>query len=142
GPVLLPFWVGIHLVFVARFPTAKFIFLAALAAMGWVVDSALIQFGLFTLPNNASFAPLWLVSMWVVLVLTSESLLRWRKNLLLFMAIGAVSGPLAYVWCEAVEIMNYARPLPLSLALHGVIWALLTPTLFYWRDFVYGRAPE
>ncbi len=136
GPALLPLWIALHLRF-SPTPRGELLFFAHLTAIGFLIDSVLIQAGLFTIPGDpgGSWAPFWLVAMWLLLGFTFESLLPWRPKRWAFLAIGAVSGPLTYIWCDAIKIMEYARPLWLAVLLHAVFWAAITPLLFRLRDF-------
>ena len=134
GPALLPLWVGVHLA-LSPTPCGELLFFILLAGIGFVVDSAFIKLELFTVADTTAWAPLWLVSMWILMGLTYESILSWRRYTWLLLLSGAVTGPLTYVWCEAVELLTYARPVWLAVGVHGLIWGALTPLLFRVRDF-------
>lgn len=134
GPVLLPVLVGIHLKY-APVPRGEALFFVGLAALGFGVDTGLIRAGLFTVIPQENHAPLWLVAMWVLLGLTWESMLMMRKNRILMIVSAAASGPFTYYCGEAMEILTYARPLWISLTLHGIVWTILTPLIFRWRDW-------
>lgn len=135
GPALLPLWLGLHIRF-SPTPKGEFLFFVHLATIGFLFDSALIHFGLFSIPGVASiWAPAWLTAMWILLGFTFESLLAWRPKRWAFLTIGAVSGPLTYIWCDAIGILHYTPPLWLAVLIHGLIWAVLTPVLFRVRDF-------
>lgn len=149
GPAVTPLFIGVHLYFS---PTAKgeAIFFSLLALVGFALDTALIQFGLFTMTPVSFFAPAWLVSMWLLMGMTFESMLMLRRKPLLLALSGAVSGPLSYYFGEALKVLEYQRPLWLALAIHAVIWIAITPILFMIRDYslrlaigratVWGRA--
>lgn len=130
---MLPLWVGLHLS-MSPTPVGELVFFVLLAGIGFVTDSVLIKLGLFTMNDLSSWAPMWLVSMWILLGLTYESMLTWRRKTWLLLLIGGMTGPLTYVWCEAVHLLMYARPLWESLAVHGLLWAVATPALFWVRD--------
>lgn len=132
GPALMPLWLGLHFYFS---PTASgdAAFFVVLCAFGFAVDSLLLNFNLFTI-GSATLAPLWLVSMWVLLGLNFESMLVWRDRRWAFLAVGAVTGPLTYIWCDAIQILAYFRPLWLAIPLHILLWAGLTPLLFWFRE--------
>lgn len=135
GPALLPFWIALHLKF-SPTPRGEALFFVHLAAIGFVVDSALIFLGLFHVPGATTFwAPAWLTAMWILLGFTFESLLPWRPKRWAFLAIAAISGPLTYIWCDAIEILKYARPLWAAIGVHALLWVALTPLLFRLRDF-------
>jgi len=133
GPALLPLWVGLHL-YLSPTPLGELLFFLILCPVGFLIDTALIKSGLFTMAGAESYAPLWLVAMWILLGLTYESMLALRQRTWLLLLSGAVYGPLTYVWCEAVHLLAYSKPMWGSLLIHGVLWAALTPVLFKLRD--------
>jgi hypothetical protein len=138
GPALAPLWVGLH-IFYSPVAKGETIFLLLLSVIGFALDTLLIQLGLFATIPAQTLAPLWLVTMWILLGLTYESMLMMRRNRALLIISGAVSGPFAYYCTEAVNILHYARPLWLSLALHGLLWGALTPALMYLRTEILRR---
>jgi Protein of unknown function (DUF2878) len=134
GPTLLPIWMLLHARIMPN-PKGETLFLVMLGVIGFAVDSALIQAGLFRLtPEPSPWAPLWLVSMWILFGITFESTLLLRRRLALLLVLGAISGPISYFAGEALKVLEYARPLWLSLLLHGLIWAITYPLLFHLRD--------
>jgi hypothetical protein len=80
GPALLPIWVALHLR-LSPTPKGEGVFLVALTALGFLIDTALIKLELFTVNPVSMLAPLWLVSMWTLLGLTFEGMLVWRQKL-------------------------------------------------------------
>lgn len=134
GPALMPVWLGMHLYYspVAR---GESLFLAGIAIVGFGLDTALIHAGLFATVPASAFAPLWLVSMWVLLGQTFENMLAMRRNIYLLCVMGAMSGPLSYYAGESMGVLFYARPLWLTLPVHAILWSLLIPLLFWLRDF-------
>lgn len=134
GPALLPLWVGLHLYY-SPVPKGEALFLILVGIAGFIIDTALIRAGLFAISPTARFAPLWLVVIWVLFGQSFESMLMLRRKKLLLCLIGGLSGPLSYYFFEALNILNYARPLWLSLVLHGILWAILTPAFFVVRDW-------
>lgn len=135
GPLLAPLWVGLH-IFYSPYPRGETVFLIFLCFFGFAVDTVLIHLGLFAPRPMELFAPLWLVTMWVLLGMTFESMRMMKKNRWLLCLSGAVSGPLSYYCTEAVNILHYARPLWFSLAVHALFWAALTPALLKLRDWI------
>lgn len=134
GPAMLPILAGLHLYFA---PVAKgeAVFLVALGFIGFAIDTAFLHAGLFSVNAFTGVAPMWLISMWILLGMTFESMLMMRRNRWLMLLSGAMSGPLSYYCCEAVHVLHYARPLWVSLPLHAAVWALLLPVLFRVRDY-------
>lgn len=133
GPALMPIWVGLHLYY-SPTKLGEGLFLGALAIVGFAVDSVLIYSGIFHIIPESAFSPAWLVSMWVLLGITFESMLTMRRSLILVCLMGVLSGPLSYTFAQAVEILDYKDPEWLSMVLHGALWAGLMPMLFLLRD--------
>lgn len=78
--------------------TREWTLLAAVTALGFVVDSAMIRAGVLVPANGAHWAPLWLVCIWLLLATTLAHSLAWlQRRLPLAVMLGAVAGPLAYV---------------------------------------------
>ncbi len=140
GPAALPFFVGIHIAFMPKnLRLSEAVFLSALALTGFTLDTVLMGLGLFETNPKSVFTPAWLVSMWVLLGLTFESMLVMRRSLYFVCLMGAVSGPLTYLFAQAVNIMTYREPQWLSMTIHAVFWAALMPLLFTLRDQVLQR---
>jgi hypothetical protein len=137
GPVSMPIWIGLHLYF-TPVRAGEALFLASLGALGFVIDSLLIYGGLFHIVPETQFAPAWLVCMWILLGLTFESMLMARRKLYMVCAIGVMSGPISYLFAQAVHILNYSEPKWLTISIHAAIWAALMPLLFALRDVAVG----
>ena len=135
GPVVLPFFLWLHLYFAPPATRAgELYFLFALGFAGFIIDTILIYFGIFEIIPSSLFTPPWLVCMWILLGLTFESMLVMRKNLGLVCLMGVLSGPLSYLFAQAVNILKYPDPAWRHLLLHALIWAGLMPVLFKMRD--------
>jgi hypothetical protein len=134
GPALLPLWVGLHLYF-SPTTSGEALFFVLIAALGFVIDSAFLRLGVFVTGANQLWAPVWLVTMWVLLGLTFESMLVMRRHPLLIFLMGVMSGPLSYFFAEAVDVLRYAQPKWLSMSIHGLFWAGLMSVLFLIRDW-------
>lgn len=139
GPASMPVWVGLHLYFT---PVRKgeTYFLVAIGLLGFAFDTLLIRLGLFQIHPETTFAPAWLVCMWILLGITFESMLLVRRRLLFVCLAGVMSGPVSYLFAQAVNILIYAEPKWLMLSIHGLIWAALMPALFKMRDLIVGAS--
>jgi hypothetical protein len=137
GPASMPIWIGLHLYF-TPVRAGEALFLAGLGVLGFAVDSLLIYGGLFRIVPEVQFTPAWLVCMWMLLGLTFESMLMARKKLYMVCAIGVMSGPVSYLFAQAVHILNYSEPKWLMISIHAAIWAALMPLLFAFRDLAVG----
>ena len=109
--------------------------LLAVAICGWIIDSALIQFGVLHMANTA-WLPLWLALLWLAFATTVGYSLQWTATpWWLGSVLGAIAGPLSY-WAGArlagVELPLGHGP---SVALLGLVWALAMPLLHWvWRS--------
>lgn len=108
----------------------RLVLLAALG--GWLLDSALLNLGLFAFAGAAWVAPLWLALLWALFAATLRHCRAWtarpwwRASLL-----GAIGGPLSYF--TGAELAGVGLPLGLlpSLLALAVVWALVMP-LLHW----------
>lgn len=135
GPIYCVFALGLHFWAFPK-PRAEFAFVLIMALIGSILDSALINFGLFQFrPIPLDIAPPWLIAMWALFAMTMETSELLRKRIWLLMLISAVTAPLSYFAGEAMGKVIYARPLWMSLPIHAVIWAFLMPGLYEVRDW-------
>ena len=139
GLIPIPFILGIHLRS-APVWRGELVFLIALAIVGFAVDTVLIQAHLFELRSGYPVAAGWIVGMWILFGQTFESMLALRRRLWLLCGAAAMTGPLSYYAGESLNLLTYARPLAVSLLLHGLLWALLIPALFKMRDYTHQVA--
>jgi hypothetical protein len=104
--------------------------LLGVAACGWVLDSALLQLGLFDFPGNHGLLPAWLALLWLLFASTLPHSLRWTaRPWWLGSLLGACGGPLSYL--GGARLADVGLPLGLwpSLLLLALIWAPLLPAL-------------
>ncbi len=103
--------------------------LAAVGALGLVVDTLVPALGLYRFAGTWDaapwLAPAWIVALWVLLAATFDSSLSWcARRPLLSAALGAVAGPFSFL---AGEALGAATLLPASRALGlagvGAVWA-------------------
>jgi hypothetical protein len=109
------------------------------AVLGFIVDSALIRCGLLqytTAVPFATLAPVWIVALWISFALTLNHALAYLKSHLLWAALlGAVGAPLAYLAASrGWHAILFATSPALVLGVLAVIWAVVTPSLFWLAD--------
>lgn len=79
----------------------EWLFLLTCAIYGTLVDTTLMQLGVFEFPKQAEdslLIPLWLTGVWVVFGTTFNHSMSWTKNYLWAGGIlGAIAGPLCYI---------------------------------------------
>lgn len=112
-------------------------FIAAVAAVGIVIDSLFFGLGVLQRADQQPFMPLWLMILWLAFATTLKhcfsklSRFPWLAALL-----GAIAGPLSYFGGGLLNGgVTFAEPLWLSFGALAVCWAILFPALLHW-----GRA--
>ena len=109
GPSIGLILVFVHLYF-SPTPVGEGVFFFLLAAIGFCIDSILIYAHVFSIIPAQPAPPPWLITMWVLLGITFEGMLIMRQNILLVYLAGLLSGPLSYIFAEAVEIPSPFGP--------------------------------
>jgi len=108
--------------------------LGAAALIGWIVDTLYVQTGLLRYASplpTPEIAPWWIVALWLNFALIINHSLRWLQSTpLLAGALGLVGGPLAYYGGMELDAVFPLYPTAGTLAVIGVVWALVTPLLF------------
>lgn len=100
------------------------------ALLGWLLDSTLLNLGLFDFGDGASVAPLWLALLWALFATTLRHCLAWtarpwwRASLL-----GAIGGPLSYLAGAELAGVGLAWGLLPSLLVLAGVWAVVMPWL-------------
>lgn len=106
--------------------------IAAATALGLVADSLLVLLGVLAFPAQHDAAwpvPLWMVLLWANFALTLDESLAWAGDRpLLAAALGAVAGPMAYRYGEAVGALELGSPVPSLLAI-AALWMAAFPLL-------------
>jgi hypothetical protein len=108
--------------------------MAAAIVMGSLVDGTLAYSGLasYSAPwPSASFAPIWIVSLWATFSMTfTISLAYLQKRLWLAVLFGAIGGPIAYMSASrGFHVVTFTDPSWRGLLVLGAGWALATPIL-------------
>ncbi|MEO5560412.1 MAG: DUF2878 domain-containing protein [Dokdonella sp.] len=80
---------------------------------------------------NESFAPIWILALWVSLALTlNHSLAFLKRNLYVGALLGALGAPLSYlIAARAWHAVWLAEPLARTLLILATLWAVATPIL-------------
>lgn len=122
----------VHLLWVAQAADEWRALLKA-GGCGWVLDSVLMQVGVFDFglaSGNAWVLPLWLAVLWLLFASTLRHSLHWiARRWWLGSLLGAIGGPLSYL--GGAKLAGVGLPLGLwpSLLLLAVIWAALLPLI-------------
>ena len=106
------------------------------ALLGLAVDTLWIRLGVLVPAAPTQWAPLWLVSLWLLLATTLLHSLHWlAPRPLLSALLGAVAGPLAYYAGTAFGAARLGGVEPVSqtlaLAILALGWGMFMPLLFW-----------
>ena len=130
GLVLLTFFVAWH---ARTSPTAHADFLLAAIAMsiGLLLDTLYIRAGLIVYEGSPlwqSFAPLWILGLWINFALTMNGCLGWlQQRRLLAGALAAVCGPASYYGGIAVGTARVTGEPAVLFGAIGIAWAIALP---------------
>jgi len=123
----------------APVPVKEALLLACAGLIGLSWESFMVFTGLITYPEGASagvLAPYWLVAMWVLFATTINHGFRWiKRNWMLASVFGALGGPMAFLGGSAMGAAQFSNT-PLALAVIGLGWAILLPTLSLVADTI------
>ena len=133
GLMSMLIYASIQLGLMRNFKT-HFSLMAAAIVMGCLVDGGLAYSGLahYRAPwPSASFAPLWIVSLWATFSLTfTISLAYLQKRLWVAVLFGAIGGPVAYMSASrGFHVVTFSDPSWHGLFWLGTGWAIATPIL-------------
>ena len=113
--------------------------LAGAALMGFLWESLLVWAQVLnypTAPGAHTFAPGWIVAMWVLFATTINYGLSWVKYSWWAAALaGAIGGPLAFLGGSAFGAVTFSDTVA-SLAIIGAGWAVLLPLLALMADTI------
>ncbi len=111
----------------------RFIFLGA--ALGWLLDSALMNAGVLSFGRYGIvlwMCPFWMAALWANFAGTLHLCLSWlRGRYWLACALGVCGDPLAYYAGQRLGSMRLGDNLAVSLAVIAIEWGLVTPALVY-----------
>lgn len=122
-----------------RAPPREIAFILAAAAAGFAIDSALVLADRLSIPESARLgAPstVWMALLWSNLAahLAPGSLFGWLASRpALSAALGAASGPLAYLGGAALGAVTFPEDRLVSIAALAAVWGLAFPALFRLR---------
>jgi hypothetical protein len=104
-------------------------FTAALLALGVIVDGSVARAGYLLFPHTEWFVlgyPLWMLGMWGCFATAFPASLAWIKGRPIAQAMfGGFGGPLSLFAAERFGAVSFPEPLPLTLAIVGIEWAVV-----------------
>ena len=132
GPTAVAAFAIVQL-WISERPRVDLYLMAVAAAAGFIVDSGFAQSGAlrYAATEQWTFAPIWIVALWINFSLTlNHSLAYLKLHLALASLLGAVGAPLAYwVAAKGWNAIAFKDPPTATLAALAVVWAVVTPLL-------------
>lgn len=118
----------------SRWPSADLKLVGVALMIGFALETALVQGGIFRYATPVPWtavAPVWMLGLWANFALTVNHSLGFLSGRhALAAALGAIAGPLAY-W-GAARVFGAAEilaPAPLAISILAAAYALATPAL-------------
>ena len=101
--------------------------------IGLVLECIMLASGRVTYATPGPFAtlpPAWLLGLWIVFSVLPNTALKWLHGRRGLQAVaGAAGAPLAYLAGERLGAMTFHDPVPASLAMLALLWAIAFPIL-------------
>ena len=137
GPLAAALWLTLHVAWLDSGRGVELRLLAAAAAIGYALDSALALGGAIAFPAHAGPAlptTPWMVALWMAFAATLRHSLNWmRRRYVPGAFAGALFGPLAYAAGERLEAIAVAAQ-PVAWLAIAAAWALALPLLLWLRE--------
>jgi hypothetical protein len=120
------------------FKIAGIAVLIGLAAETLFVNTGLLIYNA-SIPSQ-NFAPVWILVLWAGFALTINGCISWlHGKYLLAGLLGAIGGPLSYLGGLELGAATTESPLILVLGAIAVVYAIVTPCLFYLASRLTGQ---
>lgn len=106
-------------------------FIAAIALLGFAIDSGLVVTGYFSYENAVldQYAPMWIAALWALFATTIGHSMSWLFQRRVWATIlGAIFGPLAYYSASKLGAVNLLQD-GNGLYLQSLVWAILMPLM-------------
>lgn len=114
---------AIHFLWISR-SWSEVRLIVAVCAIGTLVDSALLNAGVFEFKHAGVLIPLWLIVLWALLATTLRHCLAWTaKPVWRAALLGAIGGPLSYYAGQRMGAVAFGLGVWPMLAVLSVIWA-------------------
>lgn len=141
GPLFVAALLTYHLAVTNTFKV-DLILIIALALTGTLIDSLYIWFGFIVFKGGyaccPNLAPLWITSLWALYGSSVNHSMEWLKiNFFLVAApLGAMGAISSYLVGFELEAAIPMQPLSITLAIIGVVWALVVPLSLIFSRFL------
>ena len=106
------------------------------ALLGYIVDSALVLYGVISFPESAQLggpSPMWMVSLWFAFASFLGGPLLWLlKRPLFVVALGGIGGPLSYIGGSKSGAMHLMDSTLQAGLIIGLAWATVMTFASLW----------
>lgn len=145
GNLVAMIYTALALLFHHRFivtQASEWRILLLIALGGLLLDSFMVAIGVMHFNvNDFAGLPIWLMCLWLLFATTFQHGLGWlRRYLWLATLAAALFGPMSYWLGANLTEASIATPVPTSLAIMAMAWALLFPAGIYLAN--QSRAPK
>lgn len=139
GPVVVALLLVLHLGLLATRGISRLSnearLIALIGLVGWCADTALAALGAYSFGSRSFLpwiCPPWMVALWMIFASTLRGSLGWlRGRYSLAALLGALSGPVSYLYGARLGAIEMGEPLVASLATVASAWALILPGLVW-----------
>lgn len=122
-----------HLAFYSNQPREPWL-IASVAVIGILVDSLLLEFGLFQF-DQTSHIPYWLIILWLCFATTlCHSLNVLSRSTLLQFLIGGLLAPASYIAGSSFNAVTFSTSFMNTYLLLAFVWALLFILFFSLKE--------
>ena len=144
GSILVGVIALTHLV-TASLPWREAILLGIAAFIGFIWESLLVSQNILIYigqSTQSTFAPYWIVVMWILFATTLNISLRWLKRSWLFaLFFGAVGSVLSFMAGEHIGAVYFPDKI-MALTVISLGWAVLVPLIVHIANNFDGHYPE
>lgn len=134
GWVILAAVLIIHFYFVAVNPKKDAIEVLAIGALGYLLDTALLNTNVLSFNDaiKGILPPLWLAGIWILFAITiSYSFILIRNKVLVQIIVGGLFAPVSYITGAKLNLLGVYQPIGTYYLIHGACWVVFFPLCFF-----------
>lgn len=111
--------------------------------LGILLDSLWPMFGVLSFATPVplpSFAPVWIIFLWIGFALTINHSLAWLKEkLVIAVVLSFVAAPLSYFGGHRLGALDFTMSVPMALLLLAFAWAIAFPLLVMFARYMQNK---
>ncbi len=105
----------------------EWIFIIMITLFGFIIDTSLMQFGVFDFNQESWHIPIWIVAIWALFSSTLFHALNWLNNYALASILGAISGPTSYYAGIKLSGASFGIDSTTAIITLVLVWACILP---------------